>query len=139
MGYHSHLHGKITITPPLPWPQYRSSDFCPGRGSPTDHGLALSERVETEQTSQGETTVRQATGVVARFEDARTFYAIKEELAALTEAYPGHSFDGYLVRTGHDQGDVERYWVDGTSVVQSERARLVWPDGSDVESPSAFG
>lgn len=139
MGYDSRVRGQIAITPPLAWHEYRKSEFRAEfraqfrTGSETDRCLALKEIVENEQTNYGETTVRTAVSIVARPGETR-FYTIRDELTTLAQTFPSHIFDGYLVRTGVDcEGDVERYWIDGTGAVQSEQARLIWPDGSDVE------
>lgn len=128
MGYYSTLSGELVVTLPLRWTEYRESEWANEGG---DLCLKFDEDRETRETDDGSTVVRTARAVVPRHEEGK-LYSLREELARLAEGFGGtHTFTGYLVRSGEETGDVERYWIEGTTA-KSESARLSWPDGTEV-------
>ncbi len=129
MGYLTTVTGRLNITPPLTAKELRDL--------PDDFGV-LAVYVETAErdTDDGVLTVRTGTAVVPAYEDSVKAYEWHENVTraveAVTAAGAGHAVAGVLYVAGEDQGNVQRAVVTG-SVVVFEKARLVWPDGADVE------
>lgn len=129
MGYHSRVTGELTITPPIRWVDYRDSPF---RFDTDNHELSVAfrEDLSDTHTDTGTTTTRSATAVTARSDDSGRFYSLLADLRDIAAGFGSdHRFDGWLVRIGEDQGDVERYAIRGTAVI-TEQAQLCWPDGT---------
>lgn len=130
MGYQSRLTGALAILPPLKWSEYRESEFF---NETDDSLLKLVELQDTQDSDGASVVVRTALWVAPRREDAVKAYSLEQELARLAEVFgPAHTFLGYLIRKGEETGDVERYWIEGTTA-KSESARLSWPDGTEVQ------
>jgi hypothetical protein len=86
--------------------------------------------VTEEHATTGTTTTRQAVAVVPRWEDSGKFYGLEDDLRILATTYGHrHRFDGWLVREGEEQGDVERYTIRDGQVI-AEKAQMRWPDGT---------
>lgn len=122
MGYYSYLSGRIDLTPPLTWNEFKDSRLRDNRIS-----IMLVESVQT--TDEGTTTM--AVAVVSRWEDEAKHWDLEENLEEVARLAPGRTFSGNLIRCGENQGDAERYWITERGV-ESEKARLVWPDGETV-------
>lgn len=127
MGYLSHIRGQLDIEP----------DLAPRRVRFRDGGLLcgrLAER-DIEAEIDGETEnvqVSRLVGVEPAWEDPVKARDLRGELDEIIGQIPeGHALRGILIREGENQGDVERFIVDGHGV-RSEKARLLWPDGSEV-------
>lgn len=134
MSYDSRVTGRIEIQPPLRWSVVRDSKFLPTTGSKVD---VRYEVIETaEGTDDGVILRRTAVAVVAASVLSYTAYHLGEHLAEIGNEIhdAGSACSGYLVRSGCEQGDVERYGFDPNLVVVREKALLRWPDGSEVEA-----
>lgn len=129
MGYYSRLSGELVATIPLQWNECRDTEWANPRNA--DLCLKFDEDSEVREIDEGAVTIRTVRAIVPRYSDGK-LYGIERELARLAEKFGAtHTFTGYLVRTGEDNGDVERYWIEGTTA-HSECARLSWPDGTEV-------
>lgn len=136
MAYDSRLTGSLRIEPPLTWPQFKDSALRrpdrPQAPAFLHASLVLREHVDTTDTATGRVQDITATGVEPATSEALSHYTLDDELAALAAAYGAdHTFHGWIVRTGDDQGDVQRYTIRDGHVV-TETATLTWPDGSTV-------
>lgn len=136
MGYLSRVTGRIEITPPLPWHAVRDSKFVTPKV--TIHGLDVRYEVaeETRHTDDGVFVARSAVAVVnALGNEQCTAYHLAEHLAEIGREITaaGSTCTGYLVRSGDELGDIERYGFGPNGEVVAERASLRWPDGSEVE------
>jgi len=114
MAYDNYVRGTITITPPIPFGECEESSFAEGR-----HNIFL------HTDSSGGTELRPD-------EDECRYYDLEDHLTEFIGKYPNHTYGGYLVRSGEEQGDVERYTIKDGRVI-TEKARLIWPDNSNVE------
>jgi hypothetical protein len=130
MGYYSTVEGRIEITPPLSvravaGSPYLNSDFC----------LKYEVSETREEVPEGTLIREQVVAIVPSFEDQMKAYALKDDLKEMVEAVHGEGSEcsGELVREGERNGDVERYRIVDGAVV-SEKARLVWADGTEVSS-----
>lgn len=136
MGYYSGVDGRIEITPPLRWADVRDSEFLT-RGANARNCVAFEVEETAEDTDDGTVTVKRAVAIVPAWEDDAKFYRIQDELGqivSLALRAPGgpRELTGHLVRTGDEQGDVERYRVENGRVA-TEKASLRWPDGTEVD------
>lgn len=132
MGYDSRLSGHLAIDPPLPWTAVKNSPLY------GDESRILRYQVKAEffpQDNGDELVRRTAVGVEPATADQVTAYSLEEDLAAFVQEIRDHGSTarGQIVRRGEDTGDVERYIVEPGWSVRSERARLTWPDGTEVE------
>jgi hypothetical protein len=140
MGYYSTVRGAITITPPLTWEEYQGSPFVDNTANREWRSFRLHMEFITDE-SAPEAPATGGPGIVATelrgFEDSHKCYYTEEHLAEFVTAFgANHTFSGYLIRLGEQQGDVERYVIDNEDgSVTTETARLVWSDGpiEDIE------
>jgi len=137
MSYEQKLRGEILIDPPVTWDEYKSTTLHRGDGS---YPYPVALRMERAVPVPGAPKPPAHGGpefVAVALHPHGDAYGLVETLEtavpAFVEALSGtHTFTGYLVRHGEEQGDVERYSVyDGKLV--SEQARLVWSDGIEVD------
>jgi len=136
MSYEQRMRGEIRITPPVTWDEYKSTTLHRGEGS---YPYPIMLRMERAVPVPGAPKPPAHGGpefVATALYPAGEAYGITETMEtavpAFVEALSGtHTFTGYLIRHGEEQGDVERYSV-RNGVLVSEEARLVWPDGTDV-------
>lgn len=134
MGYRSTVRGAITITPPLTYEEYNGSPFT------YDYSREFRcFRLHMEWEGNGEPSSAGGPGIIATelrgHEDEYKCYDADAHLVEFVNAFKGrHTFGGYLIRSGEEQGDLERYSVEDGEVV-IEKARLVWSDGpiEDIE------
>lgn len=130
MGYISTLSGELVIEPPLKWSEYRDSSWI--QANATDLCVKLDEHTDTRETDEGTVIARTARAVVPRYSEGK-MHNLAADLRTVAKTWGDtHTFSGYLIRDGEESGDVERYWIDGTTV-KSEKAWLFWPDGTEVE------
>lgn len=135
MGYDSRLTGRIAITPPLRWADVRASRFLKANNRASSQPSDVVFDIQVEDTDDG--TVQQAIAIVPADQEAFSRYTLDEDLAEIAREVIGLGsyLDGYIVREGEEQGDVERYHVeDGAGPVVSEKASLRWPDGTEVQA-----
>lgn len=133
MGYNSRVTGEITVTPPMPVRILAKSPFLDG----WRNGLCVKYHVEETATEVDEGTLlkTEVTAIVPVTDDSYKAYDLVEHLGqALQPLIPGSICQGELIRNGEDTGDVERLVVRaGSHVVTVEKARLTWPDGTEVK------
>lgn len=135
MGYRSTVRGAITITPPLTFEEYRESPFVENRGKHEFRCFQL----HMEWAHGTEAPQSGGPGIIATelrgHEDEYKCYDADAHLAEFVNTFKErHTFGGYLIRSGEEQGDLERYTVEDEEVI-TEHARLVWSDGpiEDIE------
>jgi hypothetical protein len=130
MGYLSTFRGAVTIDPPLNHAEIRASGVDVGRDEWPDLRLKIAETFE--ETPDGVLSRRTANALIPGCEDDVTGYDFAGSLAAaVSRLSDAHTLNGQFTREGADQGDVER-WVVTDGRIHNEKARLVWPDGSQV-------
>lgn len=134
MGYYSRVTGRIAVVPPVPFTALAASRFFPDNRTVMDWLTDVKHEV-TESALPGVpgAVQRMVVAIVPVCDGPRKFYDLADELdAAVSEIRAaGSGVQGEFVRTGEEQGDVERYWVSGDCIVR-EKAELRWPDGSLV-------
>lgn len=129
MGYTSDVSGRLTIEPPL-----TAADFAANFAANPETPVGFKKwpcvvlNTDMAQTEPGGFAFEQrATAIVPA--ERETYYEIAEDIQAIVDAFPDRAYLGWLIRSGADAGDVERYGVrDGQ--VFSEQAILTWPDGT---------
>lgn len=134
MGYGSTLRGEILIHPPLTWEEYKDTPFIPNPHATSYTFL----RVERATPVDGAPKPPKEGGpefvavALRGIEDQWSMYTLEEELVRFVAAFKyGHTFSGHLIRSGKEQGDVERFTIVNGELV-SEQAELRWPDGTEV-------
>jgi hypothetical protein len=128
MGYYSRLSGELVATVPLLYSEFRGTDWV---NQDVKTCFKFDETREDRDTDNGVITVVTARAIAPRDVDGK-IYDLRIELGALAEQFgAAHTFTGYIVRVGEEAGDVERYWIEGTTA-KSETARMSWPDGTEV-------
>jgi hypothetical protein len=129
MGYDSRLSGSLVINPPL-----THHEMWDHRELTDQMGRFRGVTVKVEQSSATHpygTVTTWSADTVGVNEETGSFYDWKEELQAIVDAFPGHTFHGWLQRTGADPyGDMERLWVVDGKVV-SVHAQITWPGRPD--------
>lgn len=132
MGYLSRLVGRIQIDPPLRWSEFKDSPYR--KTSQGSTCVVIDEQAETTDTDDGVIERRYGIALVPRGgADRLTYYELEEHLAGFAAGHAsGHTFTGYLLREGDEQGDVERYSLTDDGGVRTEKAQLRWDDGTAV-------
>lgn len=124
MGYIYRLTGTIRIDPPLSWAEIKSTPFTEYQGF--DIRLAVdSEEVET---ADGTLVRRTASRVIAERDEPRAYDLVKR-LQAMVDAFPGHTWEGYIQGDGEDAGDQWRLWVNPEGRAAQARPVITWPEG----------
>lgn len=120
MGYYSVGDGRLTLSRPLVWSEYGGSKFA-----------VYSPEGQTDLIL-GEERGR-ATHIEWREADESKKYDVDRELTELVDLLRplDVTVTGWLIRSGENSGDVERYTIVGSAVL-TEHAVLRWPDGSTV-------
>lgn len=136
MGYDSRVLGEITVTPSIPVRALAKSPFLNAR----TNGLSVQFYVEENATEVDEgTLIRSEVYAIAPLtNDWHKAYDLTEHLAQAVRRIreAGSECAGELVRLGRQTGDIERYIVRaGDDEVVVEKARLSWPDGTEVTLP----
>lgn len=123
MGYLSNLSGEFTISPPLSHDELRrQEDFGRENGVFIDSRMAIPE-------GPGATDPRWSAEKVSTVGGEVKAYEIQKDLQAIVEAFPGHDFDGAIVRRGED-GDHDRFIVRGGRVMRQVPV-VAWVDGEE--------
>lgn len=135
MGYYSRTHGAIAIIPPLTWDEYKNSPFRDNRHSEyrdailhMEHATWTRDAPEPPQEGGPEIVATELRG----HQDNHKCYNMEKHLNEFVAAFPGRTYDGYLIRSGERQGDLERYTITNGKVI-AEKAELRWPDGTSVD------
>jgi hypothetical protein len=133
MGYYSRIRGQINIDPPLTWAEVRETGFDPDNEDLPNGDykcVVIDVDVRIEETDIGTLTTKIGTAIVPASEEQLKYYSLADQMKRLCShpVFKDRNLTGYIVRLGEDNGDVERY--DGTGRV--EKAKLLWPDGSEV-------
>jgi hypothetical protein len=132
MGYLSQVTGEVTITPPIPLGRLADSPYAQRPYADTNVVYEIKET--EEETDEGTLTRRLVIAIVSRWTDEFKAYHLLEHL---TEAVrhvndAGSACTGEIMRVGENPGDVERHEVAFDGTITTEKARLVWPDGTEV-------
>jgi hypothetical protein len=130
MGYYTRFDGEIRIAPPLAWGEVKGSPWLSD-----DHGdlmLSLVEEDVTAETDEGTSvfTRKSVNAISPVTDDSYKGYDIVTHLQKIIDAFPGHTFTGYISAEGEEAGDLWRLAVkDGRAV--KVMPRIVWPDEAD--------
>lgn len=132
MGYLSQVTGEIIINPPVQANRLKSSRFATQPFGDTDV-VYLIEETE-EDVPEGTLVRRSATKIVPRWVDEYKAYHLLDHLIEVANEILalGSTCEGEIVRVGENIGDAERHIVTAGGMITTEKARLVWPDGSEV-------
>jgi hypothetical protein len=127
MGYYTTYTGQITIEPALSWAEFKDSPWIGD-----DHGavkLDVRQEETSRETDEGTITVtlKTAVAIVPISEDSYKGYSIIEDVQKIVDAFPGHSWIGYISAEGEEAGDLWRLAVRDGSAVQV-KPRIVWPE-----------
>jgi hypothetical protein len=91
---------------------------------------------EKRENDDGEQVYIRGVAVTNAWDVRTKHYNVATELEEIMAEFPNHRFSGELIREGDRSGDVERFRVGPGNAVTTEKARLVWPDGSEVTEVS---
>lgn len=131
MGYYSRVTGEIAVTPPILVRDMPGNPFTDARAT----GMPVQFRVTETATDVDEGTLirREITAIVPATDTPYKASGLDKHLPQAVELIrdTGSTCKGELVRSGEDQGDIERYIVSDAGV-RAEKARLAWPDGTEV-------
>jgi hypothetical protein len=137
--YEAYLSGRITIDPPLSWPEIADSPFYHKGTGTFDHvlDLKLEVREEPVNTPDGPLLKRTAPALIpltTELLSLRGFIVDQVERFLERHALPDRVIEGAIVGRGGDPGAVD-FWrivVRPDGQVLDERASLTWPDGTPV-------
>jgi len=131
MSYYSEGVGELTLSRSLVWGEYCYSPYLFRPESSTD--LVFRNCVEISYTSEGQEGHCTATHVEWRdsYESKKRKFPLELIEIACQLQFFGVTVSGWLIRSGENSGDVERYTIVGSAVL-TEHAVLRWPDGSTV-------
>jgi hypothetical protein len=139
MGYYSYATGRIMITPPLPWGAVTHSKFAEADFDDFGYPRSIVRfEIDTDMTVIDDSTVsttKTVTVVVPVPEGAIKAYDLEDELGEIAQLVTQHGSTcvGAIVRFGEEPGDIERYFITADGTVTTEKARLTWPDGTEVD------
>jgi hypothetical protein len=126
MSSPTRVSNRIVITPPLTWPEFKTSPLYNADYDVSEVKLRVVE--ETVDTDDGQVIRRTATGLVPSTEESFNFYNLVEHVQAAIDAFPGHEFSGRLDCDTETEGcGLWRVEVRGRKAVCVEPA-IVWPD-----------
>jgi hypothetical protein len=132
MGNPTYIHGRITITPPIPWGQIKDSPYLKanarGRSLWPDALLDVAE--STVHTDEGELTRREAVAIVPDEGGETSARTLIQDVQNIIDANPGHEFTGRFDCEGEQAGDIWRVVIRDRRAVRVN-ARIVWPEGSE--------
>jgi Family of unknown function (DUF6205) len=133
-AYESIVSGRFTIEPPLTWSQIKNSRFNVEDGTGKSPDIRFEVFQEETETDEG-LNIRIFCRSVAPYQPSRFgAYTLVEDAAELRDAFPGHEIRGEMILCGDDSGDIRRVVIDDTGV-REEKARLLWPDGTEAILP----
>ena len=133
-AYESIVSGRFSIDPPLTWAQIKSSRFNVEAGTGKSPDIRFEVFQEETETEEGLSIRIYCTGAVPYQQSRFGAYTLAEDAAELREAFPGHEIQGEMILCGDDSGDIRRVVLDATGV-REEKARLLWPDGTEAIIP----
>ncbi|MFE0472457.1 DUF6205 family protein [Streptomyces sp. NPDC058947] len=128
------VRGEFRIDPPLKWSDIRNSRFLPA-----DHGgteitdIVLQVQTETTDDDEGVRTLFTCDRVVPWTRAPYSPTTMLENVEDLRTECSGHSVTGEMVLYDTERVGYVTRVVSDRDGVREERARLVWPDGSEVE------
>jgi Family of unknown function (DUF6205) len=132
MSNPTHITGRITITPPLPWKQVKDSPYL--KANARAQRLwpdALLEVVEaTVQTDDGELTRREAVAIIPDEGAETSARTLISDVQAIIDANPEHEFTGRFNCEGEENSDIWRAVIRDRRVARVN-AMIVWPEGSE--------
>lgn len=134
------VRGKITITPPLSWLEFKDSGLYheEGLGPPwrdEREYVHLDVTSTTVDTAEGPLNRREAAAILPpegswpRDEGAALIHEI---VALIDTTRDKHSYDGELIFFGIDTGDISRVVIKDNRAA-FEQAAVVWPDGTSLD------
>jgi hypothetical protein len=133
MGYYSSVTGRVSIVPAIPLRNMAGNSYLQRDGS-----VLMFEVTETREVLADGTLLRESvTAIIPSTDDSVKAYSLAEdlaEMAAEVRALGSACVGGWIVRSGEEQGDVERYCLGNGDKVVTEKAQLRWPDGSAVDA-----
>lgn len=118
------VSGRITITPPLTWPEFKTSPLYNASYNKSEVKLDVEE--ETVETLDGQAIRRTATGLVSSTEERFTPHYLVEHVQAALDAFPDRVFGGRLECDSEDGGPWRVEVHDGQAVMVEPR--IMWPD-----------
>jgi hypothetical protein len=129
----THVEGEFTIEPPLEWHEFKDSRFAPDhhidRWNP-DLELVVDE--EAVDTDQGPLLKRTAAVLRIREMDEYRENKLEKTVQEAFDAFPGHTFTGFLYGEGEDNPDMWRIVVRGNRAIRVT-PRIIWPAVLDDE------
>jgi Family of unknown function (DUF6205) len=129
------VRGEYRIEPPLKWVQIKESSFLPSdRGGSQVSDVVLQLTEEERETDEGVfvtvTCDKVAPWTASTCDPVNLLDSVKDLVAECA----GHNVTGEMIAYDTEYlGYVTRVIVDDEGA-REERARLVWPDGSEAES-----
>lgn len=135
MGLSIVVRGELRIDPPLKWSEIRKSRFLRTEEGGTEvTDLVLDVHAARQDTDEGMNTVITCDRAVPWNTSPHDPRNLLENVRGLRAENPGHTVTGELVLYDADfLGDVRRIVSDDVGV-REEKARLVWPDGTEAET-----
>lgn len=125
MGYYSTVTGEIAIIPPLSWKEIKDSPLLPHDEQRQDAKLALEE--STVDTEDGTLIRRNAPRIVPATDDSYKAYDVVGAVQEIVNAFPGHTYTGYLQGEGEENDDMWRVYVkDGKAI--EVKPEITWPE-----------
>lgn len=116
MGYNTKMHGQFTVTPPIPWIDYRDKPFDP---TSIENGEYRCVQFVIEAVEVNGALMPAVTGLkVAHYGDGSP--DVEAEFRELFALYPNHSFNGVLQAQGEEVGDLWRLEVNGRTMIHSD-------------------
>lgn len=134
MSNPTRVTGRITITPPLTWSEFRNHPLYNANYDVSEVKLAVEET--TVETVDGEAIARTATGLVASTDESFNFPDLIEHVQAAVDALTGREFGGRLDCHSEDGGPW-RVEVRGRRAVGVE-PRLMWPEDEALFEAAAL-
>lgn len=124
MGNPTRVSGRITISPPLSWPEFKNSPLYNASYDKSEVMFDVTEDIV--ETLDGQAIRRTATGLVSSTEDRFTPYHLVEHVQAAVDAFPDREFGGRLECDSEDGGP----W---RVEIQNRRAtevepQIMWPE-----------
>jgi hypothetical protein len=147
MGYNSRISGTIPVTPPFHASRLSSQKFLPGMRSQRSVGMGAMFHVEERSITDpvyGTGIALYVAGIVPASDEPIYAFELAKDLdemaAQVLAAGSCCDVNAYLVRSGEDQGDVERYWFSDVEsglgrtwqTHRKEHAVLRWPISGEL-------
>ena len=129
MGYHSHVSGEITITPPISWKELQEKGYNKeGRWTSDWTHVRLEVEAETVSTDDGELTRYTAEAIVPSTDDSFKAYGLTKHVQKIVDDFPEHDFTGgYFQVEGEDNVDLWRVYVRRGKTIEV-KPEIKWPE-----------